>query len=111
LLPDSVFGAGWGSLGFTLFFIREEGEVEVVFVDEFLVFLRVVGGDTEDDCVYFLEVGEVIAEVAGLGGAAGGVIFGVEVEYDGFAFVVGEAMLLAGVIGEVECGSLFCDFD
>ena len=74
------------------------------------MFFGIIGGDTEDDCVYFGEVGEVIAEVAGLGGAAGGVILGVEVEDDGFAFVLGEAVLGACVVGEIESGCLFADW-
>ena len=44
---------------FALSGVGEEGEIEVVFVDELLVFFGIVGRDAEDDCVYFLEVGEV----------------------------------------------------
>ncbi len=50
------------------------------FCDEFLVGRGAVGGDAEDDHAALLEVGEEVAEAAGLLRAAGRVVLGVEVD-------------------------------
>ena len=64
-----------------LVFVGEEGEGELMFLDEFLVALCGVDADAEDDGLAF-EFGPVVAEGAGLGGATGCVVLGVEVEDD-----------------------------
>ena len=92
--PD-VVGEGGGVVG-----VGEEGEGEVEFGLEFEVGGDGVGGDAEDDGAGFLEVGEGVAEVAGFGGAAWGVVFGVEVEDDFFASEGGEGDFF--VVGGVE---------
>lgn len=77
--PDAVgFGDG-------VVFVDDEGKGEVELFDEFLV----AGGGVDADAADFGfggNGGPVIAEGAGLFGAAGGVVFGVEVEDDGVAF-------------------------
>ncbi len=77
--PDAVgFGDG-------VVFVDDEGEGEVELFDEFLVAGGGVDADAED-FGFGGDGGPVIAEGAGLFGAAWGVVFGVEVEDDGVAF-------------------------
>jgi len=62
-------------------FVGDEGEGEGVFLDELGVAADGIWADAEE--VGFLgDLGPGVAEGAGLGGAAGGVVFGVEVEDD-----------------------------
>lgn len=70
--PDAVgFGDG-------VVFVDDEGEGEVEFLDEFLVAGGGVDTDAED-LGFGGDGGPTVAEGAGLSGAAGGVVFGIEV--------------------------------
>ena len=69
--------------------IAEQGKGQVVLFDELLVALDRVEADAEDLCLGgdFLPG---IPQVTGLGGAAGGVVFRIEIEHDGVARQIGE---------------------
>ena len=77
---------------------QREGEGEFLF--KFFVAGFVIGADTEHYYTLVLQAGVVIAEVAGLGGAAGGIIFRVEVDDYFFALEIlqgyGVAILVFG---------------
>ena len=60
--------------------VHEQGEVEAVFVDEFFVAFTVVEAHAEHLDIVLLQVGHAVAQTARLLGAAGGVIFGIEVK-------------------------------
>ena len=89
--PDAVgFGDG-------VVFVDDEGEGEVEFVDEFLMAGGGVDADAED-FGFGGDGGPAVAKGAGLFGAAGGVVFGIEVEDDGVAF---EAFEIEDGVGAV----------
>lgn len=69
--------------------VGDEGEGEGVFIDELGVALDGISADAEE-VGSFCDLGPGVAEGAGLGGAAGGVVFGVEVEDDFLAAKVAE---------------------
>jgi hypothetical protein len=74
-----------------VFRVREELEGQALLCAEALVAVRGVEADAQHggvECGVFVEV---TLKVVGLDGAAGGLVLGVEVENDPFAFVVGEA--------------------
>ncbi len=76
--------------------VGEEGEGKVVFLLEAELRGRTVRADADDAHAARLEGGEVVAQAAGLGGAAGGIGFGVEIDEGEAALVeVGEANLAA----------------
>jgi hypothetical protein len=70
-------------------FVGDEGEGESVLLDELGVALDGVGADAEEEGFLF-DLGPGVAEGAGLGGASGGVVFGVEVQDDFLAAEVAE---------------------
>jgi hypothetical protein len=82
--------------------VGEEVVGEFVFVFEFLLGFDGVAGDAEDDDAGLLEVGEGIAEAAGLDGAAGGVGAGIKEEDYGGAVEVGEGDVFAVLVLEGE---------
>ena len=80
------------------------GKPEVVLVVELGDLLGRVGRDAEHDRVGRLVVGPVVAHAAGLGGAAGGVGLGIEVENDGLAAQARQRDGVAVLVGEGEVG-------
>ncbi len=82
--PDSVV-AGDGVVGVT-----DERERQVVFENEPLVACGRVGTDSEEGGAG-LDFRPCVAEAAGLGGAAGGGVLGIEVEDDALAAQAGES--------------------
>src|SRR6185312_16076189 len=74
-------------------------------VRELLLRFGRVARDTEDDDALvfeLLELRKVVAKLAGLDGAAGGVGLGVEEEHDGFALEVRERDGVAVLVGRVK---------
>ena len=69
--------------------VGDEGEGQGVLFDELGVALDGVWADAEEEG-FLGDLGPGVAEGAGLGGAAGGVVFGVEVEDDFLAAKVAE---------------------
>ena len=88
-------------LGTAVVEIGEEREGEIELRLELQLIVGDVGGDADDDGVFGGEGGGMIAELAAFGGAAGGIGFGVKVEYDGFSLQGGEFERLAGFVGQV----------
>ena len=86
--------------------IGEELEAEGIFGAPGFVSFDGIEGDTEDYGVGGVVLGLIALEVMSFDGAALGLILGVEVEDDPFAFVVGEGdwLVLLGGQGEVGCG-------
>ena len=82
-------GNGFNAEGFDelLVGVGEKGEGEVVFLLELLLGGDVVSADADDVDAGFGKIGVGIAEATGLGGAAGGVGLGVEID-EGEAFFV-----------------------
>ncbi len=70
-------------------FVGDEGEGEGVLLDELGVALDGISADAEEEG-FLGDLGPGVAEGAGLLGAAGGVVFGVEVEDDFLAAKVAE---------------------
>ena len=90
--------------------VGEEVVGEVVLGLELLLVLDGVAGDAEDGDAGLLELGEDVAEAAGLDGAAGGVGAGVEEEDYGGGLEVGEGDGVAVLVveGEVFDGVVDC---
>lgn len=84
-------------------FVGDEGEGELVFLDELGVALDGIWADAEEEG-FLGDLGPGVAEVAGLGGAAGGVVFGVEVEDDFLAAEVAEGEGGAGCVTAADDG-------
>ena len=82
-------------------FVGEEREGELVLFDEFLVALGGIDADAQNRGLGFEEIPRV-AKGAGLGGAARGVVFGVEIEDQGFARKIREADGSAGAVGAAD---------
>ena len=71
------------------------------FGGEFLVGFAVIWGNSKDDDAGATKIGEMIAEVTGLGGAARGVILGIEVQDDALAAQAFERKALS--LGAFQC--------
>src|SRR6267378_4368635 len=63
--------------------VREQRKRELVLLPEVLMRLEPVGRDAKDHGMVLLELGVVVAEVAGFLGAAGSLVLGIEVEDHG----------------------------
>ena len=84
--------------------VGEQGEGQRMLGGEGRQGLGGVGGDAQDLEACALEGGEAVAEVAGLGGAAGGGGAGVEVDNDVLAAVIGQGNPVARGVGQREAG-------
>ena len=91
--------------------VGEEGEVETVLVAEPAVARHVVGGDPQDHGPLGLQLRGAVAEGAGLLGAAGRVVLGIEVEHHGPAAEVGQPDLPAVIGGHREIRGVVALFD
>ena len=72
---------------------------------EALVRLQAVARDAEDFAAGFAELGVEVAELAGLGGAAGRVVLGVEIEHQRLAALGGELKVVPPVAGREKSGT------
>ena len=79
-LPMNFLGPGAEGLGEGVVGVAEEDEGEFVFGDELFVAFDAIGADAEHFYPCRFDTGDVITEIAGFGGATGGVVFGVEIE-------------------------------
>jgi hypothetical protein len=77
--------------------------IEVVFCFEFVVRFGAVGAYAKHDCASTGEAFHVVAEVAGFGGAAACVVFGIEVQHDIFTkkTTEGDSRCAVGGCGEI----------
>jgi hypothetical protein len=82
--------------------VGEEREREPVLLLELHVRPLVVGTDAEHDRAGALELAPRVADPARLGGAAGRVVLGIEVEDDRLAAQVGQPNRLARVARQLE---------
>jgi hypothetical protein len=82
--------------------VGEEGEHQPVLVAEALVAGGVVGGDADHRHPGGLEAGQVVVELAGLLGAAGGVVGRVEVDEHLGALEVVQRDRVAVLVGQGE---------
>src|SRR5260221_2887169 len=105
LLPDAVLVRDL-VLG-----IGEEGEVEVVLLRELRLARLVQDADAEDGRLARLETRQVVAERAGLLGAAGGVVLRIEVQDHGPAGVFRELVGLSALVLQGEGGRFLSGID
>ena len=85
-----------------LLLVGEQRECQLLLVAELGELGRLVGGDADDLEAVAVELGQTVAEVAGLLGAARGARGGVEVHDHLLAGVVGERDIVAVGIGQGE---------
>lgn len=85
-------------------FIRQQLNRQAVLFGEFDVARHRIWADAQDGNASSFEGREVVTEVAGLGGAAGGHVFRVEIQGELAAGVVGEAADAAVLDGAAEGG-------
>ena len=89
--------------------VADEGEGQGVLLDEALVRGGTVDVDAYDLDAFVEQLAVVVAEVAGLGGAARCRVFGVEIKRHGFVFVVAESDFFAvGVCAEEVVDFIAC---
>ena len=83
--------------------IGDQLEREALLGLEVLVRLEAIPRDAEDDRVGGLELADLVAEVAALGGAARGAVLGIEIDHYLLATVVAETKgrVAGGLGGEV----------
>src|SRR5690606_25157198 len=88
-----------------LFFVGQKRERQRVLQGELSVAFYGVGADAQHGDAGVAEVLELVADAAGFGGAARGVVFGVEVQQHPLALVLGRLMHFALLMwqGEVWC--------
>ena len=98
LLPHAV------GLGHHVIVIDQEGKIQFVLAPEFPVGCDRVGGDTEHHGVSRLETVDFVAELAGLGRAAGGVVLRIEEQHHLLPPEIDQADLWPIIRGEVERG-------
>jgi len=90
--------------------ITEEGEGEVVFLGELFMGGDGIAANPDDFGSRIAKGGVAISEGAGFGGTAGSIVFGVEIQHDGFVtFKVAEAYGLAVLVFEGEVGGAIAD--
>ncbi len=85
--------------------VRQQGERQSMLGCEFLVGVHVIHADAENHGTGLAEREDVVAELAGFGGAAGCAVLRIEVEHDPFAAIVGKAHALALLVRQGECRS------
>ena len=90
--------------------VGEESEGKGVFLDEFLVGFGGVGADADDFCSEGFDFCVIVAKAAGFGRAAGGVVFGIEVENDPFVFGKGPGIAVLVDAGDWRSGVAFFEF-
>src|SRR3990172_1435254 len=78
-----------------LVLVREQLERETHFLLEVLVRLEAVAGDADDVAAGTLEIGVQVPEIRPLGGAAGGIVLGVEIDDEEPRLGRGQAKLLS----------------
>jgi hypothetical protein len=78
--------------------IGQQGERQPEFFGEAIVTRGAVQTDADQLHAQGVELGDVVAEMAGLLGAARGVVLGIEIHHQPFAGVIGELMELAVLI-------------
>jgi hypothetical protein len=78
-LFQAIAFVGGGKCGVA---VDQEAEGEAIFCDEFAMGFVVIEANAEDGGFFLGEGGDVVAEGTGFFGAAGGVVFWVEVEDD-----------------------------
>ena len=88
-------------------FVHEQREGEIELVPELLMRFGRVSRHSEDLDFLTLEAIPQVTESAGLGGATGGVVAGIEVEQEAAPLQVGAGYLRTLVVGGCEVGSLF----
>lgn len=93
---DDVEQAADGFVG-----IAEQQEVEALFLAEVLMGFDAVAGDADDGVAQFGKLGQQAVEVEAFGGAAGGVVFGIEIDDEGAVVAAVEGFAVAGGEGEV----------
>ena len=89
-------------------FVRRVGEqfdLEFVLADELLMGVRRIWAAAVNNCPEFLEFLHAQCKVAGLDGAAGGVVARVEIEYQPLACHVAQFDFLAFSSGNVKAGA------
>ena len=96
-------------LGDLLLGVREHREGQVVLLREAFLGVDAVDADADHRGVGAAEREDVVADLAGLGGAARRAVLRVEVEHDPLAAVVGERAPLAGLVLQLEGGRSFAD--
>ncbi len=103
-----VFRRIGGSVGDAdlAFGVAEEGEGEVVFFGEALVFFGAVEADAEDTGVFLFVLAVEVPEPGTFARSAGGVGFRIEPEHDLLAAQIGQAHAIALMIENVEVGSV-----
>lgn len=84
--------------------VGNEGEGQVVGGDEFLMRGGRIAADAYDAVAFGGEGVDVVAQRASLGGASGGVVLGVEIEYEIVAGEVGQFYFLAVLVGAQQFG-------
>jgi len=90
--------------------IGQQAEVEVVALLELFQALGAVRADAEHHHIEGSQLAIDVAQTAGLGGATRGHRLGVEIDQHLLAAQVGEANLIAVLIGEGEIGGLGTSF-
>ena len=105
LQPIALVEAGDG----TGLRIGEQGERELVLVDEFVVGGRSVLADAQNADVVVFQLLPAIAKVAGLLGAAWGVVLGIEVQNNFLPAQGSQAEGIAVLIGKGEVGGGVAD--
>src|SRR6185369_202782 len=93
-------------LGDLAFLVGGEGEGQLVFLLELVMAGHAVAAEADDDGIALAEAGEAVAEAAGLGRAARGIVLGVEIKDDLLAPQLGEGDLAAAVGRQREIGGL-----
>lgn len=95
-----IKGFGDGAVG-----VYDEGEGEAELFFEGFVGSFVVHADAQNNNVFALVFAVGVAEAASLLGTARGIIFGIEINDDGFARKVGEGNAVSFVVCRAKAGS------
>src|SRR5882757_5759990 len=97
LPPDPVF------IDKDMLRVSQQGEGEVEFRLELLMFFFVVRADAQDSETFFFQQDIIIPEIAGLYGTSRGAVFRIEIEYDLFSFVTGQRHFFSVLVPGCEC--------
>ena len=111
-VPGVVLSAGGGALlAHLAVFIGDEREGELVFRLELVVARDRVARDADDRRLHLGEVGEIVAEGAGLRRAARGVVLWIEIEHNLLALEVLERDLAAAIGRQCETRRLVANLE